>query len=69
MQLVILPISIICNLVIGVVQRALTIHLILFPFAYILATLSIVESAMSVAQAVELVAFVLAFLVSLGDEL
>ena len=69
MQLVILPIAIICNLVIGVVQRALAIHLVLSPLTYILPTLSIVESAMSVAQAVELVAFVLAFLVSLGYKL
>ena len=69
MQLVVFPIAVICNLVIGVVQRALAIHLVLFPLAYILATLSIVESAMGVTQAVELVAFVLAFLVGLGYEL
>jgi hypothetical protein len=69
MQLIILPIAIICNLVIGVVQRALAIHLVLSPLTYILAALSIVESAMSVTQTVELVAFVLAFLVSLGYEL
>jgi hypothetical protein len=69
MQLVILPIAIICNLVIGVVQRALAIHLVLSPLTYILPALSIVESAMSVTQAIKLVAFVLAFLVSLGYEL
>ena len=69
MQLIILPIAIIRNLVIGVVQRALAIHLVLSPLTYILPALSIVESAMSVTQAVELVAFVLAFLVGLGYEL
>ena len=69
MQLIILPIAIICNLVIGVVQRALAIHLVLSPLTYILPALSIVESAMSVTQAIKLVAFVLAFLVSLGYEL
>lgn len=68
-KLVLFPISLVSLGVIGVIQSALSVHLIFLPFSDVLSSLIIVKGAVSVSHIVKFCALVLAFEVGLRNVL
>lgn len=67
--MILFPISLVSLGVIGVIQSALSIHLVFFPFSDVLTSLIVVKGAVAVSHIVEFGALVLAFEVGLRDML
>lgn len=64
-KLILFPISLVSLGVIGVIQSALSVHLVFLPFSDVLSSLIVVKGAVAVSHIVEFGALVLAFEVGL----
>lgn len=58
MKLVIEPLALISDLVVGVVQCPSALHFVSVPLAHVLPSLSVVEDAVAVAEVIQFVALV-----------
>lgn len=56
--MIVFPVSIIGDLVVGIVKNSLSAHFVFLPFTYVLSSLIIVEYSLSVTHVIEFSAFI-----------